>query len=136
MQNTRYDDFMKKYDEEHKYCPNCGTEDCYQTLVGYILDLDHPEDYKDKNECGCNGCGHRHIVHDRVATPPNTIKFIWNSSFVGTNHKMIINGKTVRLGGVVSTAKESTIEAILILKEKYNINMHVNDVNWEWGYEM
>jgi hypothetical protein len=49
---------------------------------------------------------------------------------------MIINGKTVRLGGVVSTSKESTIEAILILKEKYNINMHVNDVKWEWGGEM
>lgn len=136
MERTNHKDFSKKYDEEHKYCPNCGSEDCYQTLVGYILDLDHPEDYKDENQCGCNSCGHRHTVHERVAVIPNTIKFIWNSSFAGHNHKMIVNGKTVRLGGVVSNERESTIEAILILKEKYNINMHINDVKWEWGGEM
>jgi hypothetical protein len=58
--------FMDWYDDEHKYCPKCGSEQYCQTLVGYILDMDNKEAYKDKNMCTCSDCGDNHIVHDRV----------------------------------------------------------------------
>ena len=35
------------------------------------------------------------------------IKFYWNGSFAGTNHSMTINGKNIRLGGIVSNENDS-----------------------------
>lgn len=61
------------------------------------------------------------------------IKFIWNGSFVGTNHTLIVNGVKHRLCGIVSNEKESEIEALSILKEKYNIDYPIEDIKWEWG---
>lgn len=135
-ETLNYNTFMASYRQAHKYCPNCGGEDHFTTLVGYALNLDAPEDYIDKNRCNCLDCGNVHITHDRTAEPVRTVKFIWNSSFAGTNHKIIVNGKTERIGGAVSEEKEATIEAVILLREKYNITYHVKDVKWEWGGEM
>jgi hypothetical protein len=64
--STEYDIFMDKYYELHKYCPACGSEGHMSTLVGYILNMDHKEDYKDLNRCTCTSCGDTHTAHDRV----------------------------------------------------------------------
>jgi len=61
-----YDIFMKQYNNDHKYCPKCGSESYSCTLVGYILDLNKKEEYKDRNTCICSYCGDTHIIHDRV----------------------------------------------------------------------
>jgi transcription elongation factor Elf1 len=63
-----YDEFMDDYNEKHKFCPKCGSEDHSTTLVGYILDRSKKDEYKDKNSCVCSDCGDRHIFHDRVET--------------------------------------------------------------------
>ena len=39
------------------------------------------------------------------------IKFYWNGSFAGANHSMTINGKEVRLGGVVSNEDEARLKS-------------------------
>lgn len=64
--NNDYDKFMKKYRKDHALCPKCKTKLHSSTLMGYILDLDHPEDYKDLNKCVCSNCGDIHTTHDRV----------------------------------------------------------------------
>ena len=76
------------------------------------------------------------LVQERVAEKPQSIQFISNSSFAGSNHKMIVNGLEVWLGGAVSDEKEATINAVLILKERFNIDFHVKDVKWQWGGQL
>jgi hypothetical protein len=61
------------------------------------------------------------------------IKFYWNGSFAGDNHSMTIDGKEVRLGGVVSNEEEAKLEAIEILKRDYNIDYNVDEIKFEWG---
>ena len=62
----KYNQFMAEYQKQHRVCPNCGSRNYTMTLVGYIFDETHPEDYKDENVCCCNNCGWRGIVHDLV----------------------------------------------------------------------
>jgi hypothetical protein len=59
-------EFLKKYNEEHLCCPNCGSELHSTTLIGFVMDINNPELYKDKNKCKCCECGDNHITHDRV----------------------------------------------------------------------
>jgi DNA-directed RNA polymerase subunit M/transcription elongation factor TFIIS len=61
-----YNDFMEEYENKHQYCPKCGSDDCITTLVGYILNRDKKEEYKDLNICTCMKCGDKHTFHDRV----------------------------------------------------------------------
>ena len=61
-----YDKFMKQYRIQHKYCPKCGSVRHTSTLMGYILNMDHKDEYKDLNRCTCNDCGDIHTTHDRV----------------------------------------------------------------------
>jgi hypothetical protein len=61
------------------------------------------------------------------------IKFYWNGSFAGTNHSMTINGKKVRLGGIVSNEEEAKLEAIRILKQDYNIDYNIDEIKFKWG---
>ena len=61
------------------------------------------------------------------------IKFYWNGSFAGTNHSMTINGKNIRLGGIVSNENEAKLEAIEILKQDYNTDYNIEDIKFEWG---
>ena len=61
------------------------------------------------------------------------IKFYWNGSIAGDNHSMTINGKEIRLGGVISNEDEAKLEAIEILKRDYNIDYNVDEIKFEWG---
>ena len=65
--DIEYDNFMKEYDNKHKLCPNCKSENYTTTLVGYILNMDKKEDYKDLNTCVCVDCKNVHSAHDRIA---------------------------------------------------------------------
>ncbi len=64
--SKEYDEFMTEYKKQHKCCPKCGAEGHTSTLVGYCLNMDKKEEYKDKNSCKCTSCGDVHITHDRV----------------------------------------------------------------------
>jgi len=56
----------KEYRDDHALCPKCGSEGHTSTLAGFILDTDHPEQYKDLNNCVCYNCGDRHTTHERI----------------------------------------------------------------------
>jgi hypothetical protein len=64
--STEYDIFMKEYYEKHACCPKCGSKEYSTTLIGYVLDMDKKEDYKDLNVCYCNNCKDKHTMHDRI----------------------------------------------------------------------
>ncbi|MFW6243029.1 MAG: hypothetical protein ACOC2W_02625 [bacterium] len=59
--------FRKKYEIEHEVCPKCGSSSYSTTLVGFAMDVNNPENYKDENDCTCNNCGDKHITHDRIS---------------------------------------------------------------------
>ena len=63
-----YNEFMDGYKKKHKYCPECGGTSYSTTLVGYILNMDKQDEYKDENTCTCSVCGNRHTEHERVET--------------------------------------------------------------------
>jgi hypothetical protein len=60
-------EFMVKYRELHKHCPNCGSTKYTTTLAGYIYLADAPDEYKDENDCTCHECGNFHQAHDRIS---------------------------------------------------------------------
>jgi formate dehydrogenase maturation protein FdhE len=62
-----YNDFMEEYEKKHEVCPKCGSKPHTSTLVGYILNSDKPEEYKDLNRCTCTSCGNVHTCHDRIS---------------------------------------------------------------------
>jgi ribosomal protein S27AE len=64
--SKQYDLFMKEYHKQHKYCPKCGGEQHTTTLVGYVLNWDKKDEYKDLNRCVCTKCGDNHSTHDRL----------------------------------------------------------------------
>lgn len=66
MERTEYNSFMTKYNLKHAYCPKCGGTAYVTTLMGYVLNLDRPDDYKDLNIATCYGCGDKHTVHERL----------------------------------------------------------------------
>ena len=66
-----YNEFMTRYHTQHCCCPNCGSRNYTKTLVGYILNHEHPEDYKDKNVCHCLDCGWKGIAHELVPEKKN-----------------------------------------------------------------
>ena len=63
---SEYVTFMKKYSKLHAACPNCFGTSFSTTLAGYILDLNHPELYKNLNSTTCLKCGWKGTVHDRI----------------------------------------------------------------------
>lgn len=69
MNNFNYDKFIKKYNDEHYCCPKCGSRNFSCTLAGYIVDTDHPEEYKDKNRVECHNCNWEGIYHDLAPKP-------------------------------------------------------------------
>lgn len=58
--------FIDKYKEHHKYCPKCQSGEYSTTLMGYIVNHDKLDEYKDLNECICTNCGNQHIYHERI----------------------------------------------------------------------
>ena len=63
--NDIYTRFMRQYDNLHRCCPKCGFYKYESTLLGYVFDEEHPEEYKDKNRCTCLNCGWEGI-HDEL----------------------------------------------------------------------
>jgi len=64
------------------------------------------------------------------------IEFIWNGSFAGINHRMIVHGKEYRLGGIVSDEDEAKEEAIRILKNEFNITYDKSNIKFGWGGQL
>lgn len=64
--SKQYDEFMDEYYKQHECCPKCGAEEHTSTLVGYVLNCDSKDEYKDMNRCECMKCGDKHSAHDRV----------------------------------------------------------------------
>lgn len=64
-----YKEFMDKYEQEHYCCPKCHSRHFSCTLVGYIYNSDHPEEYKDRNSVHCFDCGWSGIRHDLAPKP-------------------------------------------------------------------
>jgi hypothetical protein len=60
-------EFLKEYSRKHQLCPKCGSKGNMSTLVGYIVNMNNREDYKDHNICTCSKCSDRHTVHDRIS---------------------------------------------------------------------
>ena len=52
------------YYRARKRCPVCFGTWVHQTLVGCVLNLEKPEEYKDTNRAMCEACGWAGIVHD------------------------------------------------------------------------
>jgi len=63
---SAYNNFMEKYENDHKCCPKCGSMDHRTTCVGYIVHMDKLDEYKDLNRCTCHSCGDIHTTHDRI----------------------------------------------------------------------
>lgn len=66
LTETPYQTAIRHYRENHACCPNCGSDDCVETLASYTMDLNRPNTYKDLNDSRCCKCGHAHKVHDRI----------------------------------------------------------------------
>lgn len=49
------------YDEQHTYCPECGSESICATTAGILCIGD---EYRDGSHASCGTCGWRGIVHD------------------------------------------------------------------------
>lgn len=64
--NKKSDLFLSEYRKLHECCPKCGETSHCSTLVGYILNMDNLEDYKDLNKCTCIKCDDVHTTHERV----------------------------------------------------------------------
>lgn len=77
-----YDRFMEEYDRNHACCPKCGSIEYMTTLVGYVLNLDKKDEYKDKNRCRCGDCGDTHITHDRVPFHYNEASIIGRKALI------------------------------------------------------
>ena len=60
------DKILTQYHNNHKLCPKCKSKAHTSTLVGYILDKEKPDQYKDLNRCTCLNCGNIHTTHDRI----------------------------------------------------------------------
>jgi len=61
--------FYRDYHNNHYCCPNCGSRNFSCTLMGFILDESHPEEYKDRNHVTCHNCGWKGIYHDLAPKP-------------------------------------------------------------------
>lgn len=61
---------IKRYCEQHKACPECGSTSTCQTHCGYIIPVidengkvTNEDSYKNENSATCK-CGWKGIVHD------------------------------------------------------------------------
>ena len=83
-----YLEYMEQYDKEHYCCPKCHSKNNSSTLVGYIYDPTHPEDYKDCNSVHCYTCGWNGIKHDMVPKPEKIGYRIAYLRHNGRNHRV------------------------------------------------
>ena len=64
---AEYDAFMTEYKKKHAVCPKCGAIPHSSTLMGYILNSDKKEEYKDLNNCTCLNCEYQCTAHERIS---------------------------------------------------------------------
>lgn len=62
-----YKKFMKAYRAQHELCPKCGSKNHESTLMGFVLNMDMKDEYKDLNRCKCMNCGDTHTAHERIS---------------------------------------------------------------------
>jgi hypothetical protein len=62
-----YHKFMKAYRKQHEVCPKCGSKAHTSTLMGYVLNDNKRNEYKDLNRCKCSDCGDVHTAHERIS---------------------------------------------------------------------
>lgn len=43
-------------------CPNCGSKQCQETLMGTILNLEHSQKYEDSNIYICSDCDMKCVI--------------------------------------------------------------------------
>lgn len=65
--SKEYTAFMKSYHKKHAVCPKCGSIKHSTTLMGYILNMDNKEAYKDLNKCVCSDCNFCCTEHERIS---------------------------------------------------------------------
>ena len=59
------DEFLKKYNRSHMFCPKCGSRHIRRGLVG--IPLISRQAYRDRNKAECEICGWKGTVDDLVA---------------------------------------------------------------------
>jgi hypothetical protein len=64
--SKEYTEFMNEYKKLHECCPKCGSTKHASTFMGYVLNMDRKDEYKDLNHCTCTKCLDAHTVHERV----------------------------------------------------------------------
>ncbi len=52
-----------RYYNNHSHCPKCGYDSCSRTYMGYIMNADEVDNFKDENKVKCK-CGWSGIVND------------------------------------------------------------------------
>lgn len=57
--------YLAEYNQKHIACPVCGSTHIRSHMVGFALDVEHPEAYRDENQATCE-CGWSGRVHDLV----------------------------------------------------------------------
>lgn len=62
------------------------------------------------------------------------IKFTYGSSFVGTSYSMNVNGEDYGFG--FDTEDEVKNKIVDILKNEYNYEIDINDIDFEWDGTM
>lgn len=65
--SPEYQEFMKKYGNEHAVCPKCGHIGHSSGLMGYPVNMEKKDEYKDLNKCLCSFCGDKHLAHNRIS---------------------------------------------------------------------
>ena len=65
--SEQYCELMAQYKSDHEVCPKCGSKGHSSTYMGYVMDMEKPEDYKDLNSCVCSECDYAHKTHDRIS---------------------------------------------------------------------
>lgn len=85
--DTEYEEFMDDYLKKHAVCPECGSRNFSTTLVGFIVNLEHPEEYQDKNSVHCHSCGWKGIRHELV--PARTDRVGYLKDVLGKVNQMV-----------------------------------------------
>ena len=66
MEQITEQEIISKYNQLHAVCPKCKSKKYWTTLAKYLVDLNHPEKYRDQNRVHCDNCGWEGITHDLI----------------------------------------------------------------------
>lgn len=80
-----------------------------------------------------------HIINDYNNTKKAyfstmEIKFTWGGTFAGAEFFIEIEGEDKRISlGIINTDDEAKLAAIKMIKDKYNIDLSMDDIKFEWN---